>query len=484
MHKATASNNTSVKPYVLSSLGCIPGLKKTGPSAKGKRTKLQNFEEAMSKTSLPLFLWDEANREYKRMLVDYEKLSAAHEKYGGAQVFGDWSSWGEVLTLRAQQTENRAKVRLDSLDRFFEDLWKQPTDNRRKSAAHKWVEDFVLKAVVNERQLLRHAESAGEEDGSLVKLMQDIAQASEAQPDQEGFAIFPERYLTKAVYGRSFAENFQASLQGQGSAVMNAAFCGHSMDVDMKDCYGRILLRLLRRHGIFNEEKHGFIRLSTENITAWRQAVADVLGISLDDAKTEILRVRFGGCARADIPFLRVLASQIDTAVDELLQLQEYNWVSAEYGDRLNPKYSRLAAIMSFEERQLMTQIKEALADAGCPLYCHKHDGGIFGACPAYKRLHALDAMQILSHELGVDVVHKPFVHDAKYPFASIPAALVREGKMVDDAGPLAHLHGKSMCLYNAVSFLDPDSCQTIGVCALLLLIFSFVMCSFHNIRD
>lgn len=475
VHKATETNGTSVKPYVLASLSCIPGLKKTGPSSKGKRTKLQNFEEAVSKTSLPLFLWDEAAHEYKRMLLDYDKFATAYNRHGGAQVFGAWSDWGDVLTLRAKQTENRAKARVDSLDRFFEDLWKTPA-NAKKNEAHIFKEDCMLSALVHGARMVRHAETAADEDGSLGKLIQKVQAALDEQPDQEGFAMLRERYVKKAVYGRSFGEDFRASLQGQSSEVMDAAFCGHSIDADIADCYGRILVRLLRRHGIFDEEKHGYIRRSTMHFREWRQAVADILGVDLNTAKKEILRVRFGGCARQDIPFLRVLAAQIDSAVDDILQLEENSWVLSEYGERPNPRYSRLAAIMSFEERELMARISTRMAQVGCPMYCLKHDGGIFGVCPAYKRLFALDAMQELSNEMDVDVVHKPFASDAKYPFGRVPAALVRKQKFVADPWQLGHLPGKSMCLYNTVSFLSPDSLQTVGAGALVLFRRFFVI--------
>ena len=53
VHIETSENNPGkLKPYLLSSLSCVPGLKKSKPNSKNKTTKLEHFDNAFGKYSL------------------------------------------------------------------------------------------------------------------------------------------------------------------------------------------------------------------------------------------------------------------------------------------------------------------------------------------------------------------------------------------------------------------------------------------------
>ena len=51
--------------------------KKASRSTKGKRTKLQAFDAALEKTSVPILQWDETEELYLRLVVDENKMDDA-----------------------------------------------------------------------------------------------------------------------------------------------------------------------------------------------------------------------------------------------------------------------------------------------------------------------------------------------------------------------------------------------------------------------
>eukprot|EP00973_Karenia_brevis_P070624 9818947-Karenia_brevis.AAC.1 len=76
--------------------------------------------------------------------------------------------------------------------------------------------------------------------------------------------------------------------------VRAAAYSGHAVDVDINDCYGRLLLLSLQEEHLYSEQEHLLIALSTLHYRKWRLALARYMGVDVQQSKQEILCIRFG----------------------------------------------------------------------------------------------------------------------------------------------------------------------------------------------
>lgn len=85
VHKATP-NRPVPKEYLIQKLSVLPGAMS---STKGKKTKVQNFVDALDQTSIKLFNHIDTHV-FQKLLVDYGKLTAVTADHGGKDVFGDW----------------------------------------------------------------------------------------------------------------------------------------------------------------------------------------------------------------------------------------------------------------------------------------------------------------------------------------------------------------------------------------------------------
>ena len=103
------------------------------------------------------------------------------------------------------------------------------------------------------------------------------------------------------------------------------------------------------------------IKLSTLHYKRWRQALAYYRGKTEKVAKKEIIRIRFGGYPQSDIPWLRKLSDEVSRATDALLALDGNAWLRAKYEGRRNPRFSRLAAWLSFHGYNKLTKIVDKM---------------------------------------------------------------------------------------------------------------------------
>jgi hypothetical protein len=81
---------------------------------------------------------------------------------------------------------------------------------------------------------------------------------------------------------------------------------------------------------------------------------------------------------RIDIPWISALAYEVWEAAIKLLHLPQHARLNGKYGDRPNPLFSRLAALLSFPARTNLDRIVAELASIGSRPYCLAFDGGVF----------------------------------------------------------------------------------------------------------
>ena len=104
VHKATR-NVEQIKPPQICELGFIPGLKKLERSTKGKKTRLEVFQEALSQTSLRVFQEIDHRNGFRKLLFDLECMQKSILTCGGDAVFGTWGTWGDTFALIAEQSK-------------------------------------------------------------------------------------------------------------------------------------------------------------------------------------------------------------------------------------------------------------------------------------------------------------------------------------------------------------------------------------------
>ena len=127
------------------------------------------------------------------------------------------------------------------------------------------------------------------------------------------------------------------SMQKQSGVTRSESYRGHAIDVDQDDCYGRLFFNALERESIYNDDEYLMVKLSTVFHSNWRSCLAAYRGCEPAGAKTAILCVRFGSVPHEDIPFLRLLASQVRKGAMALLALPKYARFNMLYTDRKNP---------------------------------------------------------------------------------------------------------------------------------------------------
>ena len=262
VHRATPENAWSVKPYVLSGLSCIPGLKKHTRSAKNKPTKLENFDAALAKTRYKLFEWNEESRGYDRLRINLDKLEAAMAANGGDEVFGTWATWGDTFALREEQTDVRMRLANVSLDTVFLDSWDGGGASAPAGPAGGFPVDQELRNIMNYTQLTEYmADGTDKTQDYLVRLVADLSRRGTDVTDEPELKQMLDQYYLKAHYCRLLARGL--AIQKASSDTRSAAYRGHAVDVDMDDCYGRLLYNELVENNIYSDERHLMIKLST-----------------------------------------------------------------------------------------------------------------------------------------------------------------------------------------------------------------------------
>ena len=449
VHRETPGMYKFIKPYLVSKTSIV-GLMQVQRSTKGKHTKLQNFETALSKTNMCVFQSDQSSNAFARLRVDLDKLERIHKEHGAESVFGSWTYWGDVIALREEQKEWRTLTGQEYLDQVFLDHSNiEEPESEPPTSMSINLENVVnireMEQIVSDRSSRRPAE--------LNALVRHIY--SQWRPVEshcvKGLVAYSERYCTRHGYGRLIAQG-PCTMQRNCSITRSRAYRKHAVDVDICDCHGRLLLNELKREGLYNDEEYLLIKLSTMHHKLWRQALSEYLGVSIDNAKMEILTLRYGLPPLEDIPWLRKLSAEVRMSTIALLALPKNAWLNQLYCDRPNPIFSRLSALLSFPETRNVLAIADTLRSVACEALCFMFDGAIFTCYPPFRRISIQQAIERASRDLDISVAIKPWEGETLRPFALLPAALVSRGNVSDS--PVLAAEGKAVCLYSAIGNL------------------------------
>ena len=132
-----------------------------------------------------------------------------------------------------------------------------------------------------------------------------------------------------------------------------------SAELDAPCCHPRLLRRKLQSLELWTPSSVPMLDLFCEKYADWRQVLARYLEVPLEKAKTELIRIFYGGSLSCDIPWLRKLGAEVQRAAGLILSHPSSAQWKNTYSRRPNPEFSLLCAVLSFAENEPMDLIKQ-----------------------------------------------------------------------------------------------------------------------------
>ena len=441
VHIATATC-THVKEYKLRNLPnyVLEGLK-TGSSMKNKRTKIQNFTDALQTckegNTIELFRMSEKRGDFMRLDIDIRKFEQLAPSPG---VFGTQREWGDVLARRSEKVH--------------------PAETHKVHTAPP-NEPVLIKEFFDVRGLRSYIPHCTAERAEACYSLLNYATSRETD---QGFAEVEVPYSNTAAYGRKYARG--ASCQKIGREGRKAVFRRCGVDVDICNCHPSLVRQLLIRSFVSEKATWGsvdtmypMLYLFVENYTHWRRFCCEYFDVGPEKGKEMLHTIVYGGNVRGDVPFLHALRFEMRKAAEYLCGRPNYAHLQEYYDGRRRPLYSMLSAIVSFEEDRTLGEICRII---GRPAICLMYDGAVF-ECSSRSDLSEIHSACVdVRAELGVSVEIKQWgapmydAHGARTRCVWQPCIDSGMAKQMKDSQKHA---GGMMCLYNAVRFISVSYC-------------------------
>jgi hypothetical protein len=118
-------------------------LKLMVPGTKGKKTRLQVFDDALEATKYNVFRKDFASNGYHKLMFGFKKTQKLMEELGGEEVFGSWQMWGNTFTFRDEQKDFQVHC-TSSLQQI---MGLQPTGRRVRGGRERIVQTSFVERV-------------------------------------------------------------------------------------------------------------------------------------------------------------------------------------------------------------------------------------------------------------------------------------------------------------------------------------------------
>ena len=342
----------------------VDGLPGAIASSRGRRTKVQNFEAAMKRSGLRLFREIE-HHSFEKLLIDWQKLDLAMKSNGGYEVFGGWNDWGCPFDLRHLQQAWTGQS--------FSDLEREEIGqhlHRGGELAQQARPTIIqLQETVNMPSLRSYVDMGADR---RLPLLQAYLCRHESEGQVQGqWSTIKVDYYTAPHYGRWLARG--PSAQKLTKEARKELFA-HNVEIDASCCHPRLLRRKLQQLDLWEIENYKMLEKFCSHFQAWRSALSAYCNISTEAAKKEIIRIFYGGNPRNDIPWLRKLGQEVQSASSAILSHHTMEQWSGLYTDRSNPEFSRLCALLSFEEALILEKLHKCL---GPRLSVAIFDGGL-----------------------------------------------------------------------------------------------------------
>ena len=132
------------------------------------------------------------------------------------------------------------------------------------------------------------------------------------------FSTITVEYYKKPQYGRLLARG--AAGQKLTREARAIAFGSHCGEADAPCCHPRLLKHKMTELGLWDKTKFPMLDRFVAHYKDWRSCIAEYCRIDMEDAKTEIIRIFYGGKPSVEIPFLIKLCDEVQQAAHLLLQ--------------------------------------------------------------------------------------------------------------------------------------------------------------------
>ncbi|CAE7726165.1 unnamed protein product [Symbiodinium sp. CCMP2592] len=348
-HSQTPWKRT-IREYLIHKIESLPG---AISSSKGKRTKLSHLIEAVDHVDV-LLLKQVDHSTFHKLLIDWQRLVPAMEANGGSAVFGTWAQWSDPFDLLHLQEKWTGSA--------FQHDAQMIRQNKSLS------EDLAFLGRLSEARLHEKINLSALEAYARARTdrRQDLLDAYITRHRRDGFShgdysTIEVEYYRRQHYGRLISRG--PSGQKLTREARYAAFSSHCVEVDAPCCHPRLLVQKLRDAGLWDEQKYSMLALVVLHCNSWCQCLATYSDYTVMDAKVELIRIFYGGRPSIEAPFLLKLCDEVQRAAVALLRTPEASWFSDLYGDRPNPEFSRLSAMLSFEEAKLLQIMRSRLED-------------------------------------------------------------------------------------------------------------------------
>ena len=188
------------------------------------------------------------------------------------------------------------------------------------------------------------------------------------------------------------------------------------------------------------------LNLFVDHYVAWRQCTSDYADVSTDEAKIEFIRMRVD----RPVPFLLKLSDEVQQAESCLLRhLMAVQWKDL-YPDRRNLEFSRLSAILSHDEAEMLSLVHEQM---GNHMQALLFDGGYVQCSSALVESRLRDTCrQCFEKFIMISIRSWPaLVRDE--PALSRHALRSSTSEVVSDSD---WVYPYKNCLLNVVASLEP----------------------------
>eukprot|EP00435_Cladocopium_sp_Y103_P075957 s462_g70.t1 len=354
------------------------------------------------------------------------------DSHGGVEAFGAWAEWGDTFDLRHLQLDWEAKPFFDLQQEDHGDV------SHHGELIHQIRPTVVtMQETIVLPDLQYHLASGNDRRASQLQAYLD-RHLSEGVRSGD-FSTIAVDYYKAPNYGRLLARGPAAQ---KLTREAHAKTLGYACEVDASCCHPRLLLRKLQVLNLEDAAGCTMLKLFCTHYQAWREDLAKYMGITIDEAKKELIRTFYGGKAKVDIPWLRKLGHEVMIAADLILQHHGHEYMHELYKDRSNPDFSRLCALLSFDEAELLDKVR---LDPHVKMQVPLFDGGIVSTSSILEEIYLMKAcINASASMIPIDVKQR----SAKD--TSFLHTLLRKNVTILEDGSNRAVH--SSCLLHAIA--------------------------------
>jgi hypothetical protein len=216
-------------------------------------------------------------------------------------------------------------------------------------------------------------------------------------------------------------------------------------------------LQRLKAQGLYTDEKYSHVAKISVHYKAWRAFVGEYFEVDPADAKLMLIKLGYGARQTAEIPFLTVLAAQMRLGAAELLRIPGNTWVNDFYSDRTNPLFSRLCALLSSDEADLLiAYANEAQRYSPTIINGYLFDGAE-NYCTTIEDAAVVQyAAEKTTNEFGVELCAKTWPHKFR-SVGTLTYTLLTSGQACVTVRDQALLVSPRACLISCLVGAEPE---------------------------